>query len=407
MLPDYGGASLTNLPATIGALLGADAPWRGSPLPLPITGGVKRVVLLLLDGLGHALLQRLTRGADAQLLELLGRYGGTGGALPAPITSVSPSTTAVATSVVHGNGASPGELGLLGYTQLLPRLGVVGNMLFFRPAYDLRGAPGSLEGWGLKPEELVTVPSAYQLLARAGVRSISLMPSYIAGSPLSRVNFRGANVKGYVNWTDMLVQLKAHLEEGTSAPSYAFAYVPDLDTLMHRDGPSSASVPPLFHAIVLELKGLLEGLTPAAREGTLFLITADHGHYSTPLRERRLLDDYPELLNLMGLREAGEPRHTYLYARRGAAEELYGAAREALGDEFVVLRGEEALADGLYGDPRHHHPETPLRVGDVVLLARRGATLWSRDTLGTPLGMHGSLTKEEMLVPLLPLRADA
>lgn len=401
--PEYGGRCLTALPSTVGSLLAPSEAWPSPPLRLDAEiNGVKRIVVLLLDGLGHALLERLHGDPGSRLPALLQRHGGNG-ELPAPITSVSPSTTSVATSVIHAGGATPGELGLLGYSQLLPRLGVIANMLFFTPAYG----PGNLEAWGAKPEQFLETPSTYQLLGRAAVESFVFMPSDIARSPLSRMQYRGASVNGYVNYVDLFNQLALHLESAPPAPSYTFAYVPDLDTIMHVRGPEDRAVTRAYAAIESEVERLLATLTPAARDGTLLLITADHGLLSSPVHAQTLLDQHPNLLAAMTLREAGEPRHAYLYARAGAARELFEAAQRELSREFVVLKGEDALAAGLYGDPRSLHPEAHLRIGDVILLARGGATLWSSDTRRPLLGMHGALEREEMLVPLLALRADA
>lgn len=409
VLPDYRGAALNHLPPTVGRLLGVAADWRSAPLARPgLPERARQVVVLLVDGLGQARLQRQLAREDAGFLALLERYGALeGGALPPPITSVSPSTTTAATSVIQANGAGPGGLGILGYTQRLPALGVVANMLFFNAAWNRSARVGDLEAWGVTPESMLGAPSIYQLLAAGGVAGHAFVPNAVSRNPLSRMQFQGAEVVGYVDWVDMLTRLGAHLEASAGRPGFSYAYLPDFDSLMHRDGTDSPTLPRLFEAFVPQLRRVLDELSPAARDGTLLLMTADHGHVTTPLEERRLLQRYPSIFSRMALREAGEPRHTFLYARAGAEGELLAAAHEELGDAFVALSGAEALAGGLYGDPAHLHPEADRRVGDVVLLAKGGATMWAEDQNPRMLGMHGSLEPEEMLVPLLALRADA
>jgi len=410
--PDYGGGSLANLPATVGRLLGVNGPWRSPPLTLTaerseLQGGARHVVLLLIDGLGYLKLQELLAAADPGLHRLLQRYtAGVPGQLPSPLTSVSPSTTTAATTVIQADGSPPGGLGIVGFTQRLPRLGVVANMLFFQPANDTGAHLGDLERWGVTPEQMRGAPSIYQLLATGGVRGYGLAPASIYRNPLSRLQFEGAEVRGYVDWVDMLTLLGSHLEASAGAPGFTYAYMPDFDSLMHRDGANSPSVRRLFDAFVPQLGRLLDELSPAAREGTLFLLTADHGHMSTPLAGQRYLTDLPALQPLLAASAAGEPRHVFLYAATGALEDLHAAAAELLGDAFVVLRGAEALAAGLYGEPGTLHPEAHQRVGDVVLLARGPATLWPDREVARLRGMHGSLEPEEMLVPLLALRAD-
>lgn len=406
--PRYEAGSLINLPPTVGRLLGAQAEWRSDPLPLAAELGTARhVVILLVDGLGYLKLRQLVASADPGFMELVERYGGLqDGELPPPITSVSPSTTTAATTVIQTDGSAPGALGILGFTQRLPSLGLVANMLLFQPAYDRGAHIGDLERWGVTPEGMRGAPSLYQLLARAGVRGHSFAPASIYRNPLSRLQFEGSQLHGYVDWVDMLTLLGAHLERTAGEKAFTYAYMPDFDSIMHRDGEGSPSVERLFGAFVPQLRRMMDGLSAPARDGTVVLVTADHGHISTPRAEQRYLDDLPELRRLMGTREAGEPRHVFLYAAAGAAAELRAAAERALGDAFVVMGGSDALAAGLYGDPARLHPEAHRRVGDVVLLAKGNATLWANPEQARLSGMHGSLEQEEMLVPLLPLRAD-
>lgn len=409
--PYGGGRSLTRLPPTIGRLLGVQGPWRGEPLDLPgVAERYERVVLLLVDGLGYARLRRQAAD-DRGLAELLGSYGGMVANdeswLGQPLTTVAPSTTAVATTVLAGNGAAPAELGILGYTQLMPRLGLVANMLFWQPAWSRTSRSGDLEAWGLAPEAALPTQTIYQVLAAAGVPSHTFHPSDIARSPLSRMQNAGAHVHGYIGWVDMLTRLSAHLEESAGRPGYTFVYFPDFDSLMHRDGPTTPTFVPLLEAFVAGLQRMLAGLSSAARRSTLLLVTADHGHHAVPPDEADFLDEHRELKERMAWREGGEARHVFLYAAVGKAAELASLAQDAFAERFKVLLGEEALLAGLYGDPAHLHQEALERVGEVVLLARGGAALWDERRERLPLGMHGSLTEEELLVPLLPLALDA
>ncbi len=421
--PYASGRSLTSVPSTVGHLLGAGEGWRSAPLTLPVLpGDGRRVVLLLVDGLGHhRLADQLARG-DTGLATLLERHApgwSRSEPLGEPLVTVAPSTTVVATTVLAGNGAGPAETGFLGYTQYLPRLGFVANMLFWRPAWAAAARGGDLEAWGLAPEAALPTSTVYKLLASQGVASTAFYPHEITRSPLSRMQTAGARMHGYIGWVDLLTQLGEHLEASAGERGYTFAYFPDLDSLQHRDGPRSASYAPLLDAFASGLTRLLEGLSPAARRDTVVLVTADHGHRAVPAAEAAYLGELTDLRRLLARREGGEPRHVYLYARPGAADDLHAAAVARLGESFLVLRGAQALTAGLYGDPRHLHPEASMRVGDVVLLARGGAALWEAERVraepgrhGTgpadlPAGMHGSLTPEEMLVPFLTLDLGA
>jgi hypothetical protein len=159
----------------------------------------------------------------------------------------------------------------------------------------------------------------------------------------------------------------------------------------------------VLDAILTALEGFCRGLRPFAGPPPWLLVTADHGLQATPPHASRRLGEVDGIGPLLAARPGGEPRHVYLYARPGAGPDLRAAASQALGPDFVVLDGGEARAAGLYGDPSRAHPEAGARVGDVVVLARGGATLWPDDADVVLPGMHGSLEPDEMLVPLLAL----
>ena len=70
---------------------------------------------------------------------------------------------------------------------------------------------------------------------------------------------------------------------------------------------------------------------------------------------------------------------------------------------FTRLESDHALRAGLFG-PGTACLQAASRLGDVLLIAHGPAYLWWPDRPDTLLGRHGSLTAEEMLVPLLAAR---
>jgi hypothetical protein len=71
-----------------------------------------------------------------------------------------------------------------------------------------------------------------------------------------------------------------------------------------------------------------------------------------------------------------------------------------------IVDRDEAIASGWFGDV---HPEARGRIGDVLVAARGLIAYYdSRDPNPGPrrmIGQHGSLTPEELLVPLVRLGA--
>lgn len=403
ILPRYDGSSLANVPPSIGQLLGVDS-WGGPPLDADahksLGSDIERVVLLLLDGVGWYRLSEQLRTDEAGFMRVLERYG----VLKVPLTSVSPATTCVATTTLLGDGATPSEHGMLGYTFNLPRFGLIANMLFWHPAWKQGAVQGELENWGLTPEAFLPTPSTAEVLARAGVPMRVIMPAAYSRSPLSRMRPRGAEIEGFVNATDMWMKLDTWLSETADQRAYAYAYYADFDTLSHRDGADGAFWNALWREFTFHLQHFVDGLSAAQRRKTLFLLTADHGHVVTPKKGRVTYGEHPELLELCSSMPGGEARHVYLYTRDTKAVLAY--AREYLADTFVALDSAEALAAGLYGRPESLHPEARRRLGDVSLLAKGPHYFWDERDHKVLLGMHSSLESEEMLVPLIGFRFD-
>jgi hypothetical protein len=85
----------------------------------------------------------------------------------------------------------------------------------------------------------------------------------------------------------------------------------------------------------------------------------------------------------------------------GAGAVVAGRWRERLGGEAVVLERSAAIAAGWFGPVA---PEVEPRLGDVLVacLGDLAVLSSSRFPLEASLvGLHGSLSAEEMLVPLL------
>ena len=404
VLPRYGGGSVANLPPSIGQLLGTSEGWAGPPLDAslldPLGKDIERVILLLVDGVGWDRLNEQLARDDAGFHDILAQCG----VLKAPITTVAPATTSVATTTVLCDGSTPAEHGMLGYSFLLGQRGVVANALFWHPVGKKNAEHGELEAWGLNPETFLSVPSTAEVLAHADIPMRVVMPGSFQRSPLSRMRPRGAEVDGYLNSVDMWLKLGQWLEDTAGRKAYAYAYYADFDSLSHRDGKNAVFWDALWREFVFHLKQFIGSLSARQRRGTLLLLTADHGHVVTPPHERTFLQDHPTLMELSTLPPGGEPRQTYWYARPGCKADLLAYAREALIDDFIAIDAAEALAAGLYGDPNRLHPDASRRLGDMVLLAKGPHTLWDAADERIMLGMHASLEAEEMVVPLIGLR---
>ena len=150
-------------------------------------------------------------------------------------------------------------------------------------------------------------------------------------------------------------------------------------------------------------------LVASVPSDTAVIITADHGMIDAPHALRIDLAHDGELA--AGVRHVGgEFRAPQLYCEEGAAPDVLATWRERVGDRARVLSRSEAIAQGWFGpvDPRVLE-----RIGNVVVAMRDNFAIvdsrTARPELLALLGLHGSLTHEEVSIPLLhaPARDSA
>ena len=408
ILPHYDGLSIANLPATVAALLSGELPAAPPPLPRHLwvdwTAGLKRIILVILDALGYLRLrQQMATDQDLGILEQLasaGRFF--------PLTSVFPSTTTAALSTFW-TGRTPAEHGLLGYELYLREYGTLSNLISVSPAYDRQDEV--LFRWGMEPDKFLPVPDLAEQLKPQGIVLRGLTYQRFINTGMSRIFRRDdSETLGYVTLTDMWTALRQMLEPKLqlhNVPAIIIAYWGGVDGVAHVYGPDSENWQAEVRGIACSLeREFLRRLPSRSRDGTLLLITADHGQAFAPPTQATLLTDHPALRNMLAVPLSGESRATYLFARHGRASQVRAYFAEHLADKFVLVDSIEALAAGLFG-PGTPAPETPFRIGDQLALARGQNTLQRGDKKPRMIGRHGGLTPNEMLVPLIGVRLDA
>lgn len=399
--PDYQGGTLANIPATAAALLGV--PFVGLPpveqgLWSPLAGDVRNVVVLLIDGMGINLLAREAALFDQSIAPPTVR---------GQLTSIFPSTTVAALSSLW-TGASPAQHGLVGLTLLLPEVATMMFVLTFAPRSG--GTADDLAAAGIDPETFLRFPGVGEQLARQGVHVHSFNAAELLNTPLSRMFARGVSGQtGSSGWTQLLAQIRTHLEQSTAERSLSIGYWPQVDSLSHYNGWDSPGVAAeLGTTLVAVQSELFDKLSPAARAGTVVIMAADHGQTIVPRSGHHYVESHPELQRMLLMRPAGELRVPYLYARQGARNEVLSYFDDRLSDEFLALPSDEALAAGLFGPPPYA-AETALRLGDVVVISRDSNILAVESERGLAQllkGMHAGMTPDEMQIPWLGWRLD-
>ncbi|MBA4399725.1 MAG: hypothetical protein C0396_07650 [Anaerolinea sp.] len=389
--PAYDGYSLSNLPASICQWLGQPTLSVAPLAPVYLESLGKRyrhVIVVLVDGLGLHLFEPFWE-------QIPWKYW-LPDSLLAPLTSISPSTTAAALTTLW-TGAYPSEHGILGYEMWLKEYSLIANMILHSPA-AFNGDAGGLQRAGFDSANFLPTPRLGQHLTLGGVDVFALQPAAIARSGLSTMLLTGAEVVGYRNLSDLWVTLDHLLQRQRGKSTYATVYWSDVDELSHRFGPQDERVALEFEIFSRTLQNFVSRLQKRAQSDTLLVMLADHGQISTPLNPRFELQRYPDLLADLVMAPSGENRLPYFFLRPGRADHAREFIQKIWPDEFLIVPSADALSAGLFG-PGQPYARTPERLGDWVLIPQGDAYMWWANKENPLQGRHGGLSSQEMLVP--------
>lgn len=364
--PAYQDRSIGDVLPAVAQAMGVDAGFHETSLQLP---PAPRYVVFLVDGLGYELLRDHPEEAPFLHSLLDGQP---------PATAGVPSTTATSLTSL-GTALTPGTHGVVGYTSRIPGTDQLLNHLTWDKRVDARE-------W--QPHQ-----TAFARLAAEGVQTTVVNRRDFKESGLTVASQHGAE---FVGVDKVGERMAAVLAASGSTPSLTYMYDGDLDWTGHAYGVASVEWEQQLSMIDYAAEHLRESLPPDVR----ILVVADHGMVDSPSADRIDMDEDPDLREGVAL-VAGEARFRHLYCSGGAIEDVVATWRARLGQRAEVLTRDDALALGWFGELS---PAVLPRLGDVVVACR--GTFAVHCTSAFPnevrlVGMHGSLTSAEMLVPIL------
>lgn len=399
IFPHFDGLSIYNLAQTILNFFGVntDTPLNrtvwGEKSPI---GQVDRVVLFLTDGLGYKWLRQLAV-EDAEIHELIAEI--TDGRGFVPLTSIAPSTTAVALPTLW-TGAYPAQHGMLGTTMFLRELSMMVNMLRFAPNIG-HMPPNFLEELGLSPETFIAVPSIAQQLQAVDVPTHLLLAKKLMGTGLSRVLHRGVTHRHKHSATiDMWLRLQDVLTETSGQRCYVSVYWELVDVLSHDYGAHNRYTANEIKHQLRQLRAVLAD--EKLHDGrTAVMIVADHGHYDVPEFIDYMNDPRLQVLQDSLQRvPSAEARFGLFQVQDAKKSQIMQVFQEDFADTILCLDVDEAIGAGLFGKITDH-PELIHRLGNLIITPRQGIRLTDKIRNFVSISRHGGLSDWEMLVPFM------
>jgi hypothetical protein len=368
LLPDWQGACLHRV--VPGLLEQLAEPGRSAPpawFPAPVAEA-EQIVLLVIDGLGAEQLR--VRSGLAPVLT-----SGSGGS----ITTVAPSTTACALTTLV-TGKVPAEHGVLGYRVVLD--GQVMNVL----QWSLEGVDARMRVPAHVFQPFPSFPGATGTVPV--VTRHDYGPTGFTAAHLGRVDLhRWHTAAGLVTTVRRLA---------ASGSPFIYAYYEGIDKVAHAEG-----IGEFYDDELRAADRLVADVLDVLPAGAVLVVTADHGQVNVG---NSVVVLGPEIMAGLTL-ISGEGRFRWLHTRPGAIDDVVDAAVEQHGDVAWVRTKAQVIAEGWLGGVPS--PEIAARLGDVALIPFEPiAFLDPADTGELRLAArHGSLTPDEMLVPLLGWRA--
>ncbi|KJY46522.1 phosphodiesterase, partial [Streptomyces sp. NRRL S-444] len=278
--------------------------------------------------------------------------------------------------------------GLPGYAVRNPASGELMNQLRWHP-------------W-TPPKPWQPYPTVFQQADKAGVATAQVSSPAFQTTPLTKIALSGGTFLGRMTGEERMDLAAERLAAGDR--SLVYTYFSELDGAGHRHGVNSDAWRGQLMCVDRLVQRLAEQLPPR----TALYVTADHGMVDVPFDEDSRIDfDEDWELGAGVALLGGEGRARHVYAVPGAEADVLTVWREVLGDRFWVASREEALELGWFGAPGECDERVLGRIGDVVAAAQADVAITAsrkEPNESALVGMHGSMTAAEQLVPLFEIR---
>ena len=337
----------------------------------------ENVVVILLDGMGKNIM-------DANL----SKDGFFASHLAGTFSSTFPPTTVAATTSTQ-SGMEPCEHGWLGWDCYYPQIDKNVTVFLNKETGTDEQAESYNVAWRYCGYE-----STVDKLLKAGVQAYNAMP-FLEPFPDT-----------FEKICDRIAGLC-----GKPGRKYIYSYWREPDHLMHEKGCFCTESKELLRKLEKQVNELCERVSEnkaagnkcvekeqGKSDGTLVIVTADHGHIDT---KGVALIDYPKICECLSRLPSIEPRALNFFIKPGMEEQFVSEFNRRFSEKFRLFTKAEVLENKLFGRGAEH-PAFRDMLGDYLAVATGDLCIYNtREEADFFIGAHAGLTAEEMTIPLI------
>ena len=330
----------------------------------------RSVCVLLIDGLGSFNLKSSAAHAG---------YLNSRPSLPA--SCFFPATTA--TSIVSfATGKPPWATNFIGY------------QIYERSSDTKRNL---LTGWESQESahEFQNLETISEMALNQSIEFHTVAPAAYEDSGFTAATMRGSSFHGTKSLEERFAIAKTLLADAKQKVVYL--YVPELDQLAHAKGWQSQA----WLSKLEDLDAQVSFLASSLNKNSAIIVTADHGVIDVPQSNHVYIDSYIDKESLLNV--GGDTRALYLYLKDASSTDAHLATLEqAVGESCYVITPQALIEAGYWSKDMEYD-----LVPDILILAKKEVALYHRDFAKKKslemIGHHGSITQQEMSIPLILL----
>lgn len=349
---------------------------------------IKNILFVTIDALGYQQFMKYSTLLKKKFV----KYG-------MVISSVFPTITSTCITTLK-YGEMPIDHGIVGHKINIPEIDNIVNTLTLRSKNSIISLPYA--GVNVKHWVWTDLPH----IEDKNFNYHGLIENHIANSGLSYLVHGKQDSIGYSSNVDCFAAAQRILETIEKKNRLIDVYIGSIDHIQHRYTNDSPVLEQELKTIEQTLFWMLKQLGQKIASETAIVITADHGQENITSDNKIVIssEEDDELINLIRTR-GRSGRVIHLYSKEDKQEEVVEFFTDKVGEKGIILTPKDYPK--LMGKGAES-PKIVERLGDVqVILGDKASLFFGHSgeydsTFGLGLNAtHGSLSKNELLVPLL------